>query len=666
MLPVMFFSQQEDSLNLISEVVIDAYRKPVEFLKSTKSVAMVPKILLDQNSTESLRQSLNFIPGTRMEERSPGSYRLSLRGSTLRSPFGIRNIKMYLDEYILTDATGNTYLNLLDPALIEGVEIFKGPEAGDFGAVTGGTALLKTVQHPQFNVSLYGGTFNQLKEHFSIVNQGDKYSFQFFQSIYKTDSYREQSALNRKNIFLKNRWQYLPGRDLNALLLFSDLHYETPGGLTFDQYQENPRQARPATPFLPGSAEQNTGIFNKTFLGGVSHAAQLSPKWSHLLVMQHSYTDLRNPFITNFEKRYEHNLAVRTHLSFKHQLINTLGETRLGLEAAKNSVFIKNYNNAAGTPAEPQNFDKLRTASTFYFISQNMSAERWNLDASISLNSLTYLWKNIYPAEGSGQIHFNNDWLPNLGFTYLLKDGLSLRLKLGKGNSPPTSEEIRSSTQEFNRSLRPEYGWNKEVGLRQQWGRVLFMEAGYFDFRLRDAIVRLQNENGQEYFANAGGTIQRGVEILTETKTFHFSNAFISQFKGWLSGSFYHFKFSDYTKDGENYLGNFLPGIPSASIQGFLELQVAKKFDLQYSYFYTSGLYLNDGNSVHAEPALISHLKLDYPLKFKSNILNISLQIQNLTNESYVSGYDLNAFGGRFYNPAPARNFSFGLHFVMN
>ncbi|MEJ0103149.1 MAG: hypothetical protein WDO19_11585 [Bacteroidota bacterium] len=39
---------------------------------------------------------MNNTPGVRMEERSPGSYRLNLRGSTLRSPFGVRNVKVYL------------------------------------------------------------------------------------------------------------------------------------------------------------------------------------------------------------------------------------------------------------------------------------------------------------------------------------------------------------------------------------------------------------------------------------------------------------------------------------------------------------------------------------------------------------------------------------------
>ena len=67
-------------------------------------------------------------------ERSPGSYRLSVRGSLLRSPWGVRNVKVYMDEFPLTDAGGNTYLNLIDTRSINRIEVLKGPHGGLFGA----------------------------------------------------------------------------------------------------------------------------------------------------------------------------------------------------------------------------------------------------------------------------------------------------------------------------------------------------------------------------------------------------------------------------------------------------------------------------------------------------------------------------------------------------
>ena len=135
------FSQQQDSAALISEVQIDAFKKPTKLLTSTKSASFSGSNFLAQNTPDRLLESVNLLPGSKMEERSPGSYRFSIRGSTLRSPFGVRNVKIYLDDFSLTDASGNTYLNILDPEILQSIEIYKGPESGDFGAVTGGTAL---------------------------------------------------------------------------------------------------------------------------------------------------------------------------------------------------------------------------------------------------------------------------------------------------------------------------------------------------------------------------------------------------------------------------------------------------------------------------------------------------------------------------------------------
>ena len=67
----------------------------------------------DRNNKTALVSGFNTIAGVRMEERSPGSYRINIRGSSLRSPFGVRNVKVYWNDIPLTDPGGNTYFNQL-------------------------------------------------------------------------------------------------------------------------------------------------------------------------------------------------------------------------------------------------------------------------------------------------------------------------------------------------------------------------------------------------------------------------------------------------------------------------------------------------------------------------------------------------------------------------
>ncbi|KQT20977.1 TonB-dependent receptor [Chryseobacterium sp. Leaf405] len=658
----LLFSQRKDSVALISEVRIDTYKKPTAFINSTKSVSVVSEDLLRQNTPERMLESINQTAGARMEERSPGSYRISLRGSTLRSPFGVRNVKVYLDDFILSDASGNTYFNSISPQLIDRMEIYKGPESGDYGAVTGGTILLKTKNSEQLSSNLSIGSYGTFNQNFNLSKQIGKHFFEIFQNYYQTDSYREQSKVLRKQIFVKDNFQYSEKGMLKGMLMYSDLNYQTPGGLTLEQMNINRKQARPATASAPGANEQDAGIRNKMILAGLSNEYQLNPNFSHFILVQGSYVDFENPFITNFENRFENNLALRTHFNFEKVMHHISLAYRIGFEGGINTMIIKNYDNNKGIEGNPQNFDRLKNASGFYFLSQKLNVnEKLFTDISISLNSNSYDWERTYPEIQTGKVNFKNQWLPNFGVTYLLGKGFSVRGKIGKGNSAPTNEEIRSSNQEFNTNLSPEYGWNKEAGIRKQFGNSIFIEGSYFDFRMKDAIVRRQNEGGQEYFVNSGETVQKGLELLLESKNFNFKNDFFSYFKFRFSGSFYQFKFKDYRQNENDFSGNDLTGVPRTAISSLLSFTFFKKLNIDYSHFYTSKIPLNDSNSVWSEPNLIGNVQFRFPLDFEKTRVNLYLQIQNLYNEDYVLGFDINAFGNRYYNPAAKRNFVLGM-----
>jgi iron complex outermembrane receptor protein len=657
-----FFSQKRDSATLISEVRIDAYKKPTPFMASTKSVSVVSEYLLNQNTPERMLESVNQIAGARMEERSPGSYRISLRGSTLRSPFGVRNVKVYLDDFILSDASGNTYFNLISPELIDKIEIYKGPESGDYGAVTGGTLLLKTKDSENLSANLTIGSYGTFNQSFDVSKQLGKHFVEVFQNYYRTDSYREQSAVERKQIFIKDNFQYSKKGLLKAMLLYSDLDYETPGGLTLEQMQTDRKQARPATATLPSAKEQDAGIGDKMILAGLSHEFTINPNFSHFILVQGSYVDFENPFITNFENRFEKNFALRTYLNYEKNWNKVSWAYRFGFEGGINNILVKNYDNNKGIEGNPQNFDQLKNTSGFYFLSQKLNFnEKLFTDISISLNSNSYEFERLFPTSENGNIKFKNQWLPNFGLTYLFAKGFSIRGKIGKGNSAPTNEEIRSSNQEFNLNIVPEYGWNKEIGIRKQFGNSIFIEGNYFDFRMKDAIVRRQNEAGQEFFVNQGETVQKGVEVLLESKNFNLKNDFFSNFKFRFSGSFYNFKFENYKQLNNDFSGNNLTGVPRRTINSLLNFTFFRKFSVDYSHFYTSKMPLNDANSVWSESSFVGNIQFRFPVDLEKMRLNLYLQIQNLYNTDYVLGFDINAFGNRFYNPAAKRNFVFGV-----
>lgn len=430
--------------------------------------------------------------------------------------------------------------------------------------------------------------------------------------------------------------------------------------------QMNRKQARLPTKTLPGAKEQHAGIRNKMILGGLSHEFKITPNLSQFILVQGSYVDFENPFITNFENRFESNFALRTHLNYQKNWEKLSLEWRAGYEGATNSIFVKNYDNNRGIEGDPQNFDQLKNNSGFYFLSQKLNfSDKLFSDISVSLNSNSYDWENIYPNIKNGKVKFKKQVLPNFGITYMLTKDFSVRGKIGKGNSSPTNEEIRSSNQEINKELIPEYGWNKEIGLRKQFANLFFLEATYFDFRMKDAIVRRQNENGEEYFVNQGNTVQKGAEVLLESKNFKINSLVLNGVKFRFSRSFYQFKFENYRQNDVDFSGNDLTGVPATTINSLLNFMFFKKLGVDYSHFYTSRIPLNDANSVWSDASFVGNIQFRYPLLFDKTQINMLFQIQNLYNTEYVLGYDINAFGNRFYNPAAKRTFNFGVNFIF-
>ncbi|HTF82711.1 MAG TPA: TonB-dependent receptor plug domain-containing protein, partial [Cytophagales bacterium] len=232
----LLVGQPIDSTVILEPVIIKLYPSERPSYFSPSSISAIGPEVLDKQSPGSLLPSLNTVAGVRMEERSPGSYRVSIRGSLLRAPFGVRNIKVYLDAFPLTDAGGNTYLNILDPAAIKRIEILKGPEGSIYGANTGGVLQLSPWQagpkSSQGHAGISGGSYGLLMQHMDYEQHKAKTSFKIFQGIQKAEGYRRNSAMSR--YFLQGLFTYhLDEKSrLKLLGMYSDLRYATPGGLT--------------------------------------------------------------------------------------------------------------------------------------------------------------------------------------------------------------------------------------------------------------------------------------------------------------------------------------------------------------------------------------------------------------------------------------------------
>ncbi|SFK65871.1 iron complex outermembrane recepter protein [Porphyromonadaceae bacterium KH3CP3RA] len=659
---------QNEALTL-EPVEIIAYFNQQPILGLTASAQSVSSNLIETQQTTTLLPALNMVAGVRMEERSPGSYRLTMRGSLIRSPFGIRNVKIYVDEFPLTDAGGNTYLNLIDPASISTIHVLKGPDGSLYGANSGGVIRIQPkgfgIQQNQGYLLLNGGSFGLFQEQLSIQRKiSDTYAFSIDQSFTRSDGYRENTTLNKKTFQTAHKWQYTKHNELKFIALYTDLGYLTPGGLTESQMQENPRMARPASGSMPSATEQKAGIYNRTFFGGIAHNARISERLSHTVSVFGSHTDFENPFITNYEFREEKNLGIRTYFSYRNvDQEQFQWQMQFGFEGQKGWNRIDNYDNEQGTATVPQAKDNLNNtqSSVFYRAMINLH-RRWTIEASLGLNRVKINYTQRYPevSDPDGSIGFGNIWMPRIATSYILREGLALRGSISKGYSPPTIAEVRSSDNIINTDLEAETGVNYEIGIRwETTARRFIADVSLYNYNMDNGIVRHLRDNGAEFYINAGEIKQKGIEVSIWAYLLPMQpDRFIRTLSFQSAASYNHYRFGNYQVNDNDFSRNKVTAVPDWVWTNSLFITFPKQMGLNISHNFTSAMPLNDANSVFSNKFHLIQLKGSWNWRINQLFqIEFFTGVDNLLNEKYSLGNDINAFGNRFFNPAPTRNY---------
>ncbi len=655
-----------DSVEALERVQVKAYTGRQVLFRTPGAAAVITQQQWLANGPVSLLPSLNQVAGVRMEERSPGSYRLAIRGSQLRSPFGVRNIKVYLDEYPLTDAGGNTYFNIFNPGDLARIELLKGPDGSLFGANSGGILRLQAIDPDtifHIKAGTGGGSYGLWMQEAEAGSRSGKHTWNVRESWQQSDGYRQNSRMRRGMIRIGDHWQYHKNGSIDLLGLIASADYRTPGGLTVAQFAADPRQARPATGQLPGAITQQAGIYSDFTLAGATHTWKGKHGPEYVTALSFSGMDLRNPFITNYETRKERTVALRTFLrwsndsSFRRQSSFTIG-----VEGQQTLSFIRNYTNESGRRGERMLADDIRSQQYFLFSRWQLQTGRWQAEAALSLNQQRHRFAGDQPLLRL----FHAQWMPRIAASFLISKNLLLRGSLGRGYSPPSLGELRPSGNVVDAGLQPESGWNKELGLRwQDAKRKAWMDVSAFYYGLNETIVRRLTDAGEEYFINAGSTRQQGVEWQGNWQVLsaHSERGVRVQLNG--SAALYRFRFRDYKTDATDYTGKKIAGIPGRQLT-MAVLTRLHHSSLNISWLYTGSMPLNDANTVMAMPNHLVRLQFSQQLlNGKKGNLECYVGADNLLNQRYSLGYDLNALGGRYYNAAAARNLYIGVRYAV-
>src|SRR5699024_9200273 len=126
----IYLEKNKVSLN---EVLITSYNSGKLNKDTPGAIASIDENRIHQGSGTSLQAAFNSIPGVEMDQSSLSDSRVSIRGNGIRSPWGIRDIKVYVNGIPLTETDGTTRLEALDVADLHSAEIIKGPASSIYG-----------------------------------------------------------------------------------------------------------------------------------------------------------------------------------------------------------------------------------------------------------------------------------------------------------------------------------------------------------------------------------------------------------------------------------------------------------------------------------------------------------------------------------------------------
>ncbi|MCU0446643.1 MAG: TonB-dependent receptor [Microscillaceae bacterium] len=656
----------------LNEIIVQGYENNRPLLEVAAAIATLKPADLERFNNASIVSAMNTLPGVRMEERSPGSFRLAIRGSALRSPFNVRNVKMYWNDMPLTDAGGNTYLNGLDFNNLQNIEVIKGPGASLYGAGTGGVVLLQSPQSrkPQTDLQItsLSGSYGLFGVNGVLHTTSQKQSTRLMYAHQQADGYREQTQMRRDVINWQSQIWASEKRTLNFNVFYSDLYYQTPGGLTNAQFLANPRQARPATPVIRGAVEQQAAIALKTFYGGVSQEYQFNAHWSNRTAIYFTYNQVENPSIRNYERRIEPGFGGRSVTNYQFMKGKIKGKVSFGGEFQYGFNNTRVFGNRLGQSDTLQTDDEIRTTIYNLFAQTELDLpQQFYVTIGGSYNQLIYNYLRLSQVPNDAhRLSFVPVFSPRIALLKKIKNNWSIYGSLSRGFSPPTIAEVRPSEGSFNRSLQPEKGTNYEIGIRGNWWQnKIQLDLTGFALDLQETIVVRRTQDGADFFVNAGNTRQRGLEASLAHQIIKDKTLIINDLRFFLNYTYNDFRFKNYQKQAqqlEDFSGNWLTGVaPHIAIVG-LDLQTNIGFYLNFTYNFTDRIPLNDANTFFASGYRLLGGRVGYRKIFADQIgFEVWLGIDNALNEAYSLGNDLNAVGNRFFNPAADRNFFGGL-----
>lgn len=654
MVCIVFFTigvqaQNQSALATItlSEVALQAPktetpRNQLPFSLSVQSVDEFQKIYQQL----SLQEYLVAVPGlfTQNANNYAQDLRISLRGFGARAAFGIRGIKLIVDGIPETTPDGQGQLDNLPLGLLSSVEVLRGPSASLYGNASGGVLYLNTLDQLenetiqlQSRLGAYGFQSYQL----NTSLKGKKTIALLHINRTKTDGFRQNSGFEQTLFNTKIKHRLSPKSKLQLQLNYTDSpRAEDAGGITLEDTEADWSQARQR------NVAYDTYESVNQFKSGLRWQQDWGDQWNLDTYGFYTFRDFygKLPFenggIIDLTRNYYGFGSRLKYIQDKHRW-------QIGIETAQQADQRDRYLNLNGAQGS-LSFSQLESFGSFgIYILDEVRWEKVLLRTSLRYDDLR-LGADSVSEDQTYQV-LN----PSVGLSYEVATQQRLFANFSSSFETPALSELSanpSGAEGLNLELGPARALNYELGWKGLWVKTR-MEANVFFIESTNEILPYELEAfpGRSFYRNAGATQRWGVEVFGSY-----------QWEQWeLQASMTQAQYR-FTENNTSE-GNTLPGIPNS--QFFLQVGYTSLQDWQFQLTgeHIGSLYADTANSVQIEAFQKVRLQGGKTIALGNLGLNIFAGINNLFDVRYFDNIRLNAFGGRYYEPAPGRNAFFGL-----
>lgn len=664
-----------DNISL-NEVRITSYDSHKKARETPGAIAVISGKRIRQGSGVSLQYALNSVPGVKMDQSTLSESRISIRGNGIRSPWGIRDVKIYVNDIPITEADGTTRIEALDVKDLGKAEVIKGPASSIYGGgTTGGVINFKlqraNYQEQSMEASGLVGSYGLKRLATTYRNGSEKMNSYISYGWQEMDGYRKHSSDMRH--FLTGNFQFYPSDEQTITMLVSRSTQNTqiPGALSREQVDIDHRQANPS------NVDKQAGRYQKWMRIGLGQKYRIDSKFSNSTSIFTYFYDLNHPLPYAYLRNYYQSYGGRTKFSYNPKFKKFNTKFTVGAEYNQAKTKGAQYENDHGKEGDvQQNIDYKNTYYTLFYQSETALTKKATLTAGFSVNGLTYDVHDYLSPEESGVKKFKAQVTPRIALSYNFGKAFSLHGSVSTGIAPPTSSEIKNLDGSINTNITAEKAINYEINAK---GNLFFSRLSYdlslFRMNMKGELIGQTAAQNTTIYSNSGKTKHEGVELALSYRIIDENNGIVfTLLQPYAAVTYSHFRFLDYKElnaDNEiksNYDGNELTGIPPWVIN--LGLDIETKLGLYFSgnFFYNDQLPLNDANTDYNSSYSVLNGKIGFKTKLFNHFdIDVYTGLNNITDSHYSSMTALNAasYGGNspaYFNPSPGINGYGGLN----